>query len=49
MSERENRVMIKRNLLAAVAVIAAAGDAAAADIIDTVPSNGRFTILVAAV
>src|SRR4051812_16455461 len=39
---------IKRNLLAAAAVLALASPAAAADIIETASSNGSFTPLVAA-
>jgi uncharacterized surface protein with fasciclin (FAS1) repeats len=39
----------KRNLLAALAVLALASPAAAADIVETATSNGRFTTLVAAV
>ena len=40
---------IKRNLLAAAAVLALASPAAAADIVETASSNGSFTTLVAAV
>ena len=40
---------IKRNLLAAAAVLALAYPAAAADIVETAASNGSFTTLVAAV
>jgi len=40
---------IKRNLLAAAAVLALASRAAAADIVETASSNGSFTTLVAAV
>jgi uncharacterized surface protein with fasciclin (FAS1) repeats len=39
----------KRNFLAASAVLALASPAAAADIVETATSNGRFTTLVAAV
>src|SRR5215208_8330147 len=42
-------MLINRNLLAAVAVLALATPAAAADIVDTASSNGSFTTLVAAV
>ncbi len=42
-------MFIKRNLLAAVAALALASPAAAADIVDTASANGSFTTLVAAV
>jgi uncharacterized surface protein with fasciclin (FAS1) repeats len=42
-------MLINRNLLAAVAVLALATPAAAADIVDTASSNGSFKTLVAAV
>src|SRR3954469_3363249 len=40
---------IKRNLLAAAAVLALAAPAAAADIVETASADGSFTTLVAAV
>ena len=42
-------MLINRNLLVAVAALALATPAAAADIVDTASSNGSFTTLVAAV
>ena len=41
--------MLKRHLLAAVAVLGLAGPAAAADIVETAAGDGNFTILLAAV
>jgi uncharacterized surface protein with fasciclin (FAS1) repeats len=42
-------MLINRNVLAGVALLALASPAAAADIVDTASSNGSFTTLVAAV
>src|SRR3712207_4009212 len=47
--ETEIHMSIKRNLLAAVTVLALTAPAAAADIVETAASNGSFTTLVAAV
>src|SRR6185503_15580586 len=47
--QEENRMSIKRNLLAATTVLVLASPAAAADIVETASSNGSFTTLVAAV
>src|SRR4051794_10658741 len=47
--QEETRMSIKRNLLAAAAVLALASPAAAADIVETASLNGSFTTLVAAV
>ncbi len=47
--ETEIHMSIRRNLLAAVTVLALTAPAAAADIVETAASNGSFTTLVAAV